>query len=203
MQTNTVAAVNSNNVERLTTTERSAAIRADLKKILGATAREVSVRCDKYSMGSSIYVTVKTGAIALAAVEAIANQYESVARCEMTGEILNGGNIYMHVEYSDAALAPVIAAVVAAMATGDSFRGLSWYLDGHQWRISGPTGSLNSGFKVYYDQHAAARGVALMLLDGHGEGWGRAVDTSDITDSVFAAPVVNSQVAFLEAVGAL
>lgn len=88
----------------MTTTEHAAAIRAALKRKHGWTSRQVSVKSAYFSMGSSIDVVVKDPAIPLAAVHAIADPAEDVRRCEITGDILGGGNRYLHVRYSTEAM---------------------------------------------------------------------------------------------------
>lgn len=79
-----------------TTTEAAAEIRAELKK-RGISSRQVSVRADYYSMGSSIEILIKDGAINHAKVKAIAEGKERIHRCQVTGEILGGGNRYVSV----------------------------------------------------------------------------------------------------------
>jgi hypothetical protein len=86
--------------ETKSTTEHAAEIRATLKREHGWTARQVSVKSDHFAMGSSIDVIVKDPSISLPIVKAIAEPAESVRRCEITGEILSGGNRYLHVRYS-------------------------------------------------------------------------------------------------------
>ncbi len=78
-------------------------------KAKGLSNRKVSVRADSYSMGSSVYVTVKDPSVDLAMVEEIANREESIRRCEFSGEILSGGNTYVHVRYSREAEAAIAA----------------------------------------------------------------------------------------------
>ena len=100
------------------TTERSAQIRAALKA-QGWTSRDVSVRSQYYSMGSSIHVRINNADVPLAAVETIANAHERIDR-DGFGEILSGGNRFVHVAYSTAAhaaLAARYADVVGAAAT--------------------------------------------------------------------------------------
>ena len=55
------------------------------------------VRSSNYSMGSSIRVSWIDGPM-VSEVEAIANRYESIRRDEGSGEILSGGNRYVHCE---------------------------------------------------------------------------------------------------------
>lgn len=199
MQTNTVAAANSNNVELLTTTDRAAAIRADLKKILGAGSRDVSVRCEKYSMGATIHVTVKTSCLKLAEVEAIADAYQTVDRCALTGDILNGGNTYVRTEYTDEALAPLMAQIgreldaIKCFERGGvhEFRGVGISWDGYHFT------AFADGINIKSWDSCFARQLAIALLNGKAQGWGPSTVWTDEPE------VVNSQVAFLEAVGAL
>lgn len=87
-------------------------LRAALKAA-GFNARAVSVRHEHYSMGSTIHVTIMRAGIRLADVEKIASEFESVSRCSVTGEILNGGNTYLRVQHdrrvADAAREAVLA----------------------------------------------------------------------------------------------
>lgn len=87
----------------MNTTERAKEIRKALKEH-GWNARKVSVRSDYFSMGSEIRVVIKDPAVDLETVEKIANEHESISRCEITGEILSGGNRYVSVRYSEEAL---------------------------------------------------------------------------------------------------
>lgn len=85
------------------TADHARAIRAALKR-QGWNARQISVKTKYYSGGSSITVTIKDQAIPLQPVEQVANAHESITRCEITGEILSGGNRYVHVSYDSAAV---------------------------------------------------------------------------------------------------
>lgn len=108
----------------MNTTERAKLIRQALKSKLGLSPRDASVRSDWFSMGSSINVrlknTDKANAVALGLVEKIASEHQSIRRCEMTGEILSGGNRYVSVdrihEGSKAIAQPFLAAAERAMA---------------------------------------------------------------------------------------
>ena len=83
----------------MTTTEHAKAIRAAYKA-KGWTSRDISVTSDKYSMGSSIRVSIKNPAVNFVEAQAIAKGAESVRYCEYSGEILGGGNRYVSVGYS-------------------------------------------------------------------------------------------------------
>jgi hypothetical protein len=82
-----------------TAAQDAARIRADYKA-RGWNSRMISVRASSYSMGSSINVEIKDPRIPMADASAIAMQAEHIHRCEITGEILGGGNRYVHVSHS-------------------------------------------------------------------------------------------------------
>jgi len=71
-------------------------------------------------MGSSIDVHIKDVSIPLNVVKAIAEEHEVIHRCEFSGEILGGGNRYVHVRYDwkavEDAAKPLLPAVEAAVA---------------------------------------------------------------------------------------
>ena len=82
-----------------TTTEEAKEIRKEYKA-LGWNSRMVSVRSQYFSMGSSIDVTVKDPAVNSARAKAIAEGKERIRRCELSGEILSGGNRYVSLNHS-------------------------------------------------------------------------------------------------------
>lgn len=92
--------------------EATANVRTALKA-MGYGPREISVRGESYSMGSSINVCVKVRGVDLKAVEAVAMGAERVDRCEITGDILSGGNRFVHVKYDGELLASLAATVKA------------------------------------------------------------------------------------------
>ncbi len=103
----------------MSTKESAKALRTFLKKQYGWTSRQVSVRCEYFSMGSAVHVTIKDPEVPLAPVKAAASERcERISRCELTGEILGGGNTYLHCGYSEEASAarsaPYLEAVKAA-----------------------------------------------------------------------------------------
>ena len=75
--------------------EEAKIIRAELKQKLGLTVKDVSVKSDLYS----VWVRIKNKDVNINEVKNIAKKYESFDRCERTGEILQGGNSYVFVEY--------------------------------------------------------------------------------------------------------
>jgi len=98
-----------------TPAEAAKEIRTALKKAKGITSRQVSVRSESYSMGSSIRLTIKDPSISKEWVEEIAKEQQSISRCEYSGDILSGGNRFVFVDYSreaeEALAAPHLEAV--------------------------------------------------------------------------------------------
>lgn len=74
--------------------EKATNLRKQLKKELGFNSRQISVR----RKGNSINVEIKTTEAIPAQVQDIADKYEEISRCFVTGEILSGGNHYVDVE---------------------------------------------------------------------------------------------------------
>lgn len=90
------------NIHPDSTTGRAAHIRAALKA-KGWTSRDVSVRADYFSLGSAIRVVIKNPAVPLATVKTLAESHERIDR-DQWGDILGGGNRYVDVSYSTAAV---------------------------------------------------------------------------------------------------
>lgn len=88
-------------VKRYTTPAEDAAEIRKAYKARGWNSRDVSVRAEQFSMGSSINVTIKDPRVDWREAERIAEGKERIARCEITGEILSGGNRYVHVRHSE------------------------------------------------------------------------------------------------------
>ena len=77
-------------------TEKAKMIRSELKK---QGLKNVSVRSSNCGYSDSINITIKDLTVNKKQVEEIANQFESIRRCEYSGEILQGCNTYIIVEY--------------------------------------------------------------------------------------------------------
>lgn len=144
-------------------------IRAALKAQLGANARHISVRAQSYSMGSSIRVDIKSMRFSKADVERIAREQEHVRRCEATGEILNGGNQYVWVDYTRECIAPLVAHVEARLRSVESDPGLCVTIAGvahfvsdrgYVYSIDADPRSVPSGIP------SAAKQIALAILSG-------------------------------------
>lgn len=108
-------------VRKLDVATRAKLIRKRLKKEHGWTSKQVSVRIERYSMGSSINVTVKSADVAPAVVKEIADSYERVRYCEITREILSGGNSFVSVKLDHDLVEEVAAAFEGLVVDGFSF----------------------------------------------------------------------------------
>lgn len=97
------------------TTERAAIIRKALKETHKWSSKDVSVRANHYSMGSSIEISIKNPDVKIDAVKAIASEHERIDRDEMTGEILSGGNRFVNVGYSQEARQALTARMLPAV----------------------------------------------------------------------------------------
>jgi len=80
----------------MTRTEKAAQLRKELKAH-GWTSRDISVRARSCTYSSAIDVVVKRADIDMGKVRELAMEYESISRCEYSGEILSGGNTYVEV----------------------------------------------------------------------------------------------------------
>lgn len=90
-------------------------LRAALKAA-GYSRKQVTVKHDHYSMGSTLYVTIRDASVPKSKVEAIAGSFEIVRRCESSGEILGGGNRFLHVDYQRDLLEPAARAIAEQLA---------------------------------------------------------------------------------------
>jgi len=151
---------------QMTTKEHAAAIR-QAYKAKGWTARDISVRIHLYSMGSSIYVVIKNPDVPFKVVEDIANGAESIRRCEYSGEILSGGNRYVHVNYSSEARATIHANYAGVLT--DAARALGANPNDNSLHEIGDTGFLlgkgtnGYGFSLWKDSHIQAANEAIHL----------------------------------------
>ena len=75
-------------------TKAAAEIRSSLKKVLGYTNRQVSVK----ARDCAVWVKAKVAGLDLQKIYDIAIKYKSVDYCEITGEILSGGNTFVFVD---------------------------------------------------------------------------------------------------------
>lgn len=102
---------------KTTTAQQAAQIRKSFK----AEGIKAAVRTHNYSGGSSIYVRVISGNFDRA--KQIANVARNVSYCEVTGEILSGGNTFVFVDWHDDAIDAKVAEVKSMV--GDSIESLS------------------------------------------------------------------------------
>jgi hypothetical protein len=112
----------------VTAADAAAIVRNQLKA-KGINSRMVSVRADNFAGGSALRISIKSPDVSSKLVSEIAEGQESIRRCEMTGEILSGGNRYVSVSYSREALDAMsaryveqTAAALAKLPEGDTSR---------------------------------------------------------------------------------
>lgn len=98
------------------TVTASKKIRA-LLKAAGYGKADVSVYNKGYSMGSTVYVTIKRAEIPLGAVEKIAAEGEEIRR-DASGDILGGGNCFVDTRYAHELLDDYAAQINAQIDAG-------------------------------------------------------------------------------------
>ena len=72
------------------------------KEIIAKTplkSRDLSCRYEICGYSDSVHIRVKAERFPLSMVEAIANEHQSVSRCQASGEVLMGGNTYIDTVY--------------------------------------------------------------------------------------------------------
>jgi hypothetical protein len=159
---------NSNNGRSLATADKAALIRAALKKQHGWTSRQVSVRSDVYSMGSTLRIKIKSADVSITAVRMIAGQFEKVARCEVTGDILSGGNTYLDVEYDHDVVEPIALRIEAKLLNEDTVEVLGYRVfcsdpRMEEWRAWSPNDEVKD--QLCRGKRFMARTLAILALD--------------------------------------
>lgn len=151
-------------------------IREDIKK-LGYTAKQISVRTDGAGYSDAIRIKIKDVAIKAKAIEEIADKYESIRYDEYTGEILEGGNLYIFVEYDwetvDKAYKPYLEKATEIFETTGEKTVLAFEKNGKQlWYYGGCYGRNGQCFEAedVYDTRIPARSAgeiarAMMFFD--------------------------------------
>jgi hypothetical protein len=159
----------------MTRNEKTAAIRAELKK-RGWNSRQVSVRGENCTYSSAIRVVVKDPQVPLSVVRRIAEQHERVRRCEITHDILSGGNTFVDVEYASEVLEPYIKAILPKIPEepGQTAEVVGFIVgrekDGHYantgWWYERKNDDEVS--RRCWDKQAAARGIVVEILSAEG-----------------------------------
>ena len=78
--------------------EKAAEVRKQLKEI-GITSKQVSVKSGYCGYSDKLNITIKDLSVKEQTVKEIAKQYEEYERDERSGEILEGGNTYVFIEF--------------------------------------------------------------------------------------------------------
>lgn len=136
----------------------------------GWTARAVSVRSARSSTDSSLHVTIRSASVRKSEVAAIARRFESIARDEVTGEILLGGNTYVRVAYHAPLLDELsgpLAQLLHALPCGQEVQHEGWtvqHCTERDYFRAWDTGGLERVHCFHADY--AARKVTELLLEG-------------------------------------
>lgn len=160
-----------------TSADDARTIRAEYKAN-GWNRNHVSVRASNYSMGSSISIEIKSPTVDIEKAAGIAKRIaEKISRCEITGEILSGGNRFVSVRLSDD-LCDVLAeryedAVTAAIATVEKGIGFLATIEGTDaivgWDQHGYDIKLWIG-DDFAGEHNSARSVAIRIGTNNARG---------------------------------
>ncbi len=184
-ETKTMETTTHNEIE---TAAIAAAYGADQTKLIrkaykarGWNRNAIAVKNHSYSMGSSMRVTIKQPAVAsdYAEILRLANAGEKISYCEITNEILSGGNRFVTVDFSDEAktylAAPIMGDVTrACVKANEDKNGSSIYriegtrygvkVETHEvqiWTLDGPGGTFRicnyEGFAEGVAHHVAVK----------------------------------------------
>jgi hypothetical protein len=155
-----------------TSTKPSGKLRAALKQA-GFNARRVTVKYDH----TTLRVTIRDASVSLTKVEEIAGPFERIRRCQVTGEMLLGGNTYIEVAYDKEVIKPLkdeIAALLAAapfdeyVAVRGDFRALKVSGVREEVRLKGPGIAFRS--EIAYGTVWAAERLAIAYMDANAQG---------------------------------
>jgi hypothetical protein len=142
-------------------------LRSALKRA-GLNARRVTVRHDH----TTLRVTIRDASVSLTQVQEIAGAFESLRRCQVTGEILLGGNTYVDVAYDKEVIKPLKAEIAARLAAAPfdeyvavcgAFRALKVTGVREEVRLKGPGIDFRS--EIAYGTVWAAERLAIAHLD--------------------------------------
>lgn len=113
---------NDHSLRSLDCAAAAAHLRAALKRELGLTSREVSVKTERSSTSSCINVVLRDVNARTSDVEQIAERYQDFDRCSETGEIQGGGTRFVSVTRDSDSTRHLIsiAAAQLAAATDDA-----------------------------------------------------------------------------------
>ena len=123
----------------MTRTEKAAQLRKELKAH-GWTSRDISVRAKSCTYSSAIDVVVKRADIDIGKVKELAMEYESISRCEYSGEILSGGNTYVEVrrayELAESMADAIKPACIKALKEAGAENNVVVEVDGTEFTLS-------------------------------------------------------------------
>lgn len=172
--------------------EKAQLIRKTLKERFGYNAKQVSVRTVKCTWSYSLEVIVKDFSVDFDAVKEIAEGFKEIHR-DAFGEILGGGNTFVDVSWSDECekqLVTIAKGILSALEIGDVA----------EWETVRATKHGDDDFEVY--RFALGHSVCGELSYA---AWNLVRELGDelLIPGGEVAETTNSQVDFLEMVGAL
>ena len=98
----------------MTQNERAVALRKEFKE-RGWNSRKVGVRSRSFSLSGEIVVTIKDPVVPYHEVKKLSTAYERIHRCEISHEILGGGNTFVDVLQSDERKEVLVARYLEAL----------------------------------------------------------------------------------------
>lgn len=109
----------------MTTRETAKTIRVALKSN-GWNSRKVSVRVRDLGISSAVDITIKCASVNPAKVREIVEGHQHIDRCEISGEILGGGNLYTSIDFAPGVLASVYGDLVTRLEAGEVVHFEDW-----------------------------------------------------------------------------
>lgn len=166
----------------MTRNEKTKSIRAAYKK-LGWNNRQISVRAAGVTHSDSISVVIKDLSIGIAAVRNVAMRHEKIDRCEITGDILLGGNTYVQVSYDRCAIASRVGdldrliefklrgkeqGTVITLVDGWTI----WEVSQDRWSAHPTLLDIGTPAVSCYDRRFCAKQIVILRLDEAGKSGG-------------------------------
>lgn len=148
-------------------------IRAALKSELGLTSKHVSVRSRPCTYSTAVDVRIKSESVSRRKVEDVARRFRNISRCEISNEILGGGNTFVSVEHEWTlvhARTDEVRALLAQLISGDADEvevfGFRAWVSGQVLRVQEIDGDRGNNLYRAHESHlgCAARWIAVESL---------------------------------------
>lgn len=155
----------------LSIADKAKLLRSDLKKF-GWNSKQISVTGKYVAYDSVLKIRIKDLNISKVAVEKIANQFSSIDYCETSGEVLEGGNTYVNIDFDWESLK--LKAADYLDFCKDIY---SKHFNKNDWSTSGVTIFENDLYKIIFwnrDQFSHTPSITLSKIhtySANGETW--------------------------------